>query len=286
MVTTHAIDVHPVNSAQLDAWDGNEGRFWAEHAEQFDRAVVRYDAPLFDAAAIGPTDRVLDIGCGSGGTSRSAARRAPQGSVVGVDLSAAMLEAGRGAAAVEGLTGVKFLQADAQIHAFRPGAFDVVVSRTGGMFFGDPVAAWANIGRALRPGGRLAMLAWQPLDANEWITAIRTALATGRTLPAPPPEAPGPFAFGEPDRVRGVLGAAGFADVEVHGLTEPMWFGADAEQAVAFVLGVSGWMLDGLDDDGRARALAALRRTVGEHSGPDGIEFGSAMWLVTARRRA
>ena len=284
MVTLHDIPVHPTNRSQLEAWDGPEGAYWAQRADDFDRAVARYQERLLDAAAFRPGDRVVDIGCGSGQTSRDAARRAPQGSVLGLDLSAAMLDIARRSAAAEGLTNVRFERADAQVHPFEPASADVVVSRTGGTFFGDLAAAWTNIGRALEPGGRLAMLTWQPVQANEWMSEIGSALAAGRPIPLPPPGTPGPFAFGDPATARDVLTRAGFGSIEQAALTEPMWFGADADAAVPFILGVSGWMLDGLDDDARAAALAALRRTVEAHTGAGGVEFGSATWLITARR--
>lgn len=284
MVTMQERPVHPTNRSQLEAWDGDEGSFWAEHADHFDRAVARYQRPLLDAAALGPADRVLDIGCGSGQTSRDAARRAPRGSVLGVDLSSAMLDVARRAADAEGLANVRFEQCDAQVHTFEPGSMDVALSRSGGTFFGDPVAAWANVGRALRPQGRLAMTAWQPIAANEWITEIGAALSADRPVPLPPPGMPGPFAFADPDTARDALTAAGFTAIEVRSLTEPMWFGRSVEDACAFILGASGWMLEGLDDEDRAGALTALRRTVEAHAGDDGVEFGSAAWLVTAGR--
>jgi SAM-dependent methyltransferase len=283
MVTTHTPEVSPTNREQLTAWDGEEGTYWAAHADHFDRAVARYQEDLLAAAAIRADDRVLDIGCGTGRTSRDAARRAAAGTVLGVDLSAAMLAVARSAAADEGLENVRFEQADAQIHPFDAGSFDVVISRTGGTFFGDPDAAYRNLARALRRGGRLAMLVWQPIPANEWISEIGTALAAGRRLPLPPLDAPGPFAFGDPSRVRAVLSRAGFSDVDVQPRTAPMWFGTDVEDALAFILGVAGWMADGLDDAARERAVADLRDRVTAHAGDDGVEFGSATWLVTAR---
>jgi SAM-dependent methyltransferase len=284
MVTVSTPEIAPGNQNQLTAWDGEEGGYWAEHADRFDRGVARYQQPLLDAAAIQPTDRVLDIGCGSGRTSLDAAHRAPSGTVLGVDLSAAMLEVARRTATAEGLANVRFAQVDAQVHPFEPGSFDVAVSRTGGMFFADPLAAYANIVRALRPGGRLALLVWQPLAANEWIREIGGSLAAGRPVPLPPPEAPGPFAFGDPDRARGILTGAGFEGIEVDGLAEPMWFGRDPDDAMGFILGLMSWMLEGLDAEGRERAMADLRRTLEQHTGADGVEFGSATWLITARR--
>ncbi|MGY1605796.1 methyltransferase domain-containing protein [Geodermatophilus sp. SYSU D00700] len=276
------VDVHPANAAQLTAWDGDQGAYWAAQADRFDRSIARYDAAFLAAADLHPGDRVLDVGCGTGRTTREAARRT--GSALGVDLSSAMLGVARRRAAEEGLTGVRFEQADAQVAAFPPAGFDVAISRTGAMFFADPVAALANVGRALVPGGRLVLLVWQALEANEWMTEILGALAAGRPLPAPPPGAPGPFSLADPGRIREVLTAAGHRQVEIEGLAEPEWFGADPDDAQTFVLGLAGWLLEGLDDAARERAVADLRGRLEAHAGPDGVEFASAAWLVTAVR--
>ena len=276
--------VHPGNAAQLRAWDGDEGRRWVTHADVLERSTAGYDAALWEAAALTPADRVLDVGCGTGSTTRAAARQASAGTVLGVDLSGPMLEVARHRAAAEGLANVSFLQADAQVHPFPEASVDVVVSRTGAMFFADPVAAFTNLARALRPGGRLALLVWQGADRNEWFGAFTTALAAGREPPAPPPGAPGPFAFADPARVREVLTAAGLAEVAVAGHEQPEWFGPGAAAAQDLVLGLLGWLLDGLDESGRAAATAALRDTLTAHEQPDGVWFASAAWLVTARR--
>ena len=282
MVAPRSVDVDPGNAAQLGAWDGAQGAYWAAQADRFDRAVARYDEPFLAAAGLRPGDRVLDVGCGTGRTTRDAARIT--GSAVGVDLSSAMLDVARRRAAEEGLTGVRFEQADAQVAAFPPAGFDVAISRTGAMFFADPVAALANVGGALVPGGRLVLLVWQALEANEWMTEILGALAAGRPLPAPPPDAPGPFSLADPGRIRAVLTAAGHRQVEVEGLAEPEWWGADADDALTFVLGFAGWLLDGLDDAARRAALDDLHRRLADHRTDDGVELGSAAWLVTARR--
>src|SRR5688572_17501985 len=228
MAATNAVPVDSSNAAQLRAWDGDEGEYWADNAEYFDRSVAVYHERLLAVAAIGEGDRVLDVGCGTGQTTRDAARAASTGSALGVDLSSRMLDCARRRAADEGVTNVAFAQADAQIHPFDPGAYDVAISRTAAMFFGDHVAAFTNIGRALRPGGRLVLVTWQPLPGNEWIREISSALAAGRDLPVPPPDAPGPFSLSDPDRVRGLLATAGFVDVELDGATGGMWFGNDA----------------------------------------------------------
>ena len=152
------------------------------------------------------------------------------------------------------------------------------------MFFGDPAAAYANIARALRPGGRLALAVWQARSENEWFTAFTSALAAGRDLPAPPPDAPHPFSMSDPDRVVRRLAAAGFDDVVVTGVRGPMTFGADARDAYDFVLGQLGWLVADLDETRRAAALGALMQTMQEHDSGEGVRFGSAMWLIAARR--
>ncbi|HEX6514402.1 MAG TPA: class I SAM-dependent methyltransferase [Nocardioidaceae bacterium] len=286
MSDSTTLQVHPTNVEQGRAWDGGEGAYWAEHARRFDDALAHYHPVLMAQAGIGKTARVLDIGCGTGQTTRDAARTAHRGSALGVDLSARMLEVARETARREGLANTSFLQADAQSYAFVPESFDAAISRTGTMFFGDPVAAFGNIARALRAGAPLTMLVWQPLERNEWIRAIVTALAAGRDLPVPPPDQPGPFALSDPVRVRTLLTAAGLEEPELTALDGPMWFGDDAEDANRFVLGLQGWMLEDLDEATRARAQRALRDTLQAHETAAGVRFESAMWLVrTARRR-
>lgn len=274
--------VAPENTEQARAWDGDEGDYWARHADKFDAALTHYMPRFIEVAGIRPADDVLDIGCGTGQTTLDVARTAHH--VLGIDLSARMLDVARRRAADRGVTNVHFEQGDAQVHDFPAQSFDAMVSRTGTMFFGDPQAAFANIASALRPGARSTQLVWQRLADNEWVTAFNTAMAAGRDLPAPPPGAPNPFAFGDPDRLRAVLESAGWIDVHVEGLQAPMWFGPTADEASAFIGGLLAWMLEGLDEAAKQRALADLHRTMADHEGPDGVVFASATWLVTALR--
>jgi SAM-dependent methyltransferase len=284
MTRTNAVPVDSSNIEQLHAWDGHEGEYWAANAEYFDRAVAPYHERLLATATIGERDHVLDVGCGTGQTTRDAARAASAGSALGVDLSSRMLDHARRRATAEGLSNVTFVQADAQIHAFEPGAYDVAISRTGATFFGDHGAAFRNIGRALRSGGRLVLVTWQPPPGNEWIRKIAGTLAGGRVLPVSPPEAPGPFALSDPERVRILLTSTGFDDVELAGTTAGMWFGNNADDAHRFALGLMGWMLEGLDDAHRARAVDALHATMTAHETSDGVLFGSAAWTIRATR--
>ena len=188
MTATNAVPVDSSNIDQLRAWNGDEGEYWADHAEYFDRSIAAHHERLLAVAAIGERDRVLDVGCGTGQTTRDAGRAASAGSAFGVDLSSRMLDYARRHAAYECLTNVTFAQADAQIHPFERAEYDVAISRTAAMFFGDQAAAFTNIGLALRSGGRLILTTWQPLTGNEWIREISGALAAGRALPMPPPD--------------------------------------------------------------------------------------------------
>jgi SAM-dependent methyltransferase len=241
---------------------------------------------LLASARVAPADHVLDVGCGCGESTRDAARAARDGRALGVDLSARMLDRAQERAAAEGLTNVEFVQADAQVHPFPGEAFDLAMSRFGAMFFGDPVAAYTNIARALRPQGRLALLVWQSLAENEWLQVLRAALAAGRDLPVPPTGAPGPFGLADPDTDRRILGAAGFADVAFEDVREPVWIGRDAADAFAFAreIGMARALVRDLDGATVARALGALADALASHETPDGVLLDSAAWLVTARR--
>jgi SAM-dependent methyltransferase len=168
------------------------------------------------------------------------------------------------------------------VYAFEPASFDVAVSRMGCMFFGDPVTAFRNIGRALRPGGRLAVTVWQEVAANKWITAIDDALGEA---PAEETEqetgyTPGPFSMADPALCASFLQRAGFDAITVEPLDIPLLFGT-VEQAQRFL---ATWMDDDLDEEGRAKATASLHQLLVENTTPDGVVLPSATWLVTARR--
>ena len=274
------------NVEMAQAWDGEEGERWAEYAERYEAAGARTWKRFLDRALVQPGDDVLDVGCGTGSSTRDVARQVAPGRVLGIDLSSRMLERARRRCADEGLSNVAFEQADAQVHPFDPEAFDVAISSFGVMFFADPVAAFTNIGRALRPGGRLAVLTWRDLRGNPWVTTIRDALAAGRALPEPPPDAPGPFGLARPDHVRAVLGGAGFTEVGLEPVDEPVWLGRDGEDAWSFVrtMGIVKGLSADLDADARERAFAEVRSVLSGATGADGVLLPSAAWLVTARR--
>ena len=272
------------NEEQLEFWDGPDGTHWAEHEERYNAAMTRYAREFFDSARIETADNVLDIGCGSGETSRQAAKIASGGRVLGLDLSSAMLDLARRRAKEEHLSNVTFEQADAQTYTFAGERFDCAISRVGAMFFGDPSAAFANIRGALLPGGRLTLLVWQGLEGNEWLGALREALALERALPTPPVSVPGPFGLADPEFGREVLGAAGFGDIQLKPVAQPFKFGTDVDNAYDFVtsLGFTRGMLEPLSSEEKGRALQQLREVMVAHDEGDGVWFGSSAWLITA----
>ena len=235
-------------------------------------------------ATTGPSVPITSARQCPGQTTLDAARIAVRGSALGVDLSSQTLEIARRSAEAKYLKNIRFEQLDTQSHRFDADLFDVAISHAGAMFFGDPDAAFTNIAHALRPGGRLTLLVWQPLAENEWIREIRAAFAVGRDLPMPPPDAPGPFSLSDPMRVEQILCAAGFTKPQFESIAEPMSFGNDVDGAFDFICGMSGWMLDNLVPDDRDRALANLRTTLGNHQSDNGVTFGSSTWFITTER--
>ena len=195
-----------------------------------------------------------------------------------------MLNVARSRAAREGLTNVRFERADAQVHPFEPQAVDLVVSVFGTMFFDDAVAAFRNFRGALAADGRLAILVWRELARNEWVFAVREALAAGRQLPEPPRDAPGPFSFADPDRVREIVEAGGFRDVRFQAVDEPADLGVDLDEAYAFVrdLGITHGLLNDLDEPTSRRALDSLKDALSRRATPEVVLLGASSWLVTA----
>jgi SAM-dependent methyltransferase len=275
------------NLEQAEAWDGEEGLRWTLDEERYAVSSAGHTGHLLRAAAIEPDHRVLDVGCGCGATTRRAAGLAARGAALGVDRSEQMLTRARQRAAEHGIANVTFLQADAQVHPFEPSSFDVVISKYGAMFFSDPVAAFTNINRAAGPAARLALLAWQELRLNVWVTEVRAALAAGRELPEPPRNAPGPFGLARPDHVRSVLDRAGWTDVQLTEIAEPVWLGRDPEDAFTFVsqMGMTLGLLNGLDQAARDDAVLRLRTMLSNVATDAGVALPSRSWLIEARSR-
>jgi SAM-dependent methyltransferase len=252
----------------------------------YDAELRAHHEHLRAAFGIAPGDEVLDVGCGAGLTTREAGHASAPGRVVGVDVSEPMLERARERTAAEGLDNVSYLLGDAQRTAFAPARFDLAISRFGLMFFSDPVAALTNIASALRPQGRLAALVWQPRERNEWALAIAAALGHP---PSPPPPAPDPFSLGDAAATTALLERAGFEDVRLEDVDEPVFYGHDVDAVLDVIRGFDGTRaaLAAMTRDDAAAAIDRLRATIeGHHHADQGVVFAARSWLVTARRRA
>jgi SAM-dependent methyltransferase len=275
------------SEALTDGALGRRGSAASPHA-----SVVDYDAELrlhnerlrrsYD---LGPHDHVLDIGCGAGQTTRDAARLAVAGSVVGVDVSASMIERARRLTEAAGLHNVTFELADAQVQRFAAERFDVAISRFGTMFFADPFAAFTNIARAMRPRGRLVMMVWQDHLRNEWSVSIQEALEDDGDEPGAPPGS-NPFSLANPATTTRILETAGFYDVTYTDVHEPVYYGPDVAAALEWVRHFScvNVKLRSSDAASRARTRKRLRRTLAAHASEDGVWFDSRAWIVAARR--
>ncbi|MBO9662228.1 class I SAM-dependent methyltransferase [Dokdonella sp.] len=253
-------------------------------ADFYDAELARHQRHLGAAAGVGRRDRVLDIGCGAGQTTREAARAAVEGEALGVDTSAPMLAIARQRGIEEGLRNVTFEQGDAQVHAFPSARFDVCISRFGVMFFADPAAAFANIARALKPGARLAWMVWQSQERNAWSVAVRLALAPETAASA---GTPATFSLGDPAVVTTLLTSAGFASIGFTEVREPVFYGPDVDAAFEAVSGFQ-FVREALarTDEPPGAMSRRLRDVLEAHRSAEGVLFDSRAWIVTASRAA
>jgi SAM-dependent methyltransferase len=253
-----------------------------------DRVMAPVADALLAAAALQAGEAVLDVGCGGGATTFLAADAVgPRGSVCGVDVTAAMLDVARTRLKTSKLTNIELVEADAQAHPFA-GSFDVAISRFGTMFFEDPVGAFANVATALRPGGRLCIATWQPLEMNEWLVIPGATLLRWITLPDLSGGGPGMFAQSEPDIVAGILEAAGYTGIAVQHVRVALPLGADPDDALDHLAdtGVGRAALDAVPEPQRPAAMAAVRAALADCTDASGVRLGAAIWIITANRAA
>lgn len=275
------------NAEQIEFWNSAEANHWVRHRDRYDGMLAPFTAAVIERAALGGDTCVLDVGCGTGFTTCEAAQRAPDGTTLGIDVSAPMIAAARRRAGDDGVANVDFLVADAQVARFEPEC-DVLMSRFGVMFFDDPVAAFTNLRGALRPGGHVAFACWRPMLENEWMAVPCMAALAHVAPPAPPdPAAPGPFAFGDRDRLAEILADAGYHNVAIEPFDTPVALagGGTVTEAVAFIrsTGMGRLLLADPDDPGVAAAIDAIHGALEPHATGQGVTLGAATWLVTAR---
>ena len=253
-----------------------------DRTDFYDAELRRHDACFRAVLKVGPRDRVLDIGCGAGQSTREAARAATEGSVVGVDISEEMLQIARRRSAEEGLQNVAFELANAQDHTFPAAHFDLCISRFGTMFFVDPVAAFTNIARAMRPDAGLVLMVWQGRERNEWSTAIQGALAAENP---PSANAPAAFSLGDRAATTRLLTATGFASIGFAEVHEPVFYGPNVDAACEAIVAL---FLAKDESTGKNTASEETRRRLRvllqAHLTAEGVLFDSRAWIVTARK--
>lgn len=273
-------------------WNEVAGPRWVGRQAAQEARNVEMLALLLAAAQAKPGEHVLDIGCGTGVTTQPYAEAVgPSGHVTAVDIAQPMLDAARQRIDAAGLGNVTLLLADAQVHPFPPGAFDLLTSRLGVMFFADPVAAFSNLIRALRPGsGRLCMAVWAPLAENvHWQIPLDIAVRHLGPPAAQPAHTPGPHAFGDRDYLHGILRAAGFADIAI----EAKHFHIRGENAAGMaehvgLFGAVQRLMDakGADEATRRAIVKDTETAFAAYATPDGVRLPAAFLLVTGRRPA
>ena len=273
-----------VNAEQAEDWNGASGQEFIEQRERHELMLGGLRARLLAAARIQDGENVLDVGCGCGETTILAARAAGRGHALGADFSRIQVAEARRLAARAGVANARFEVADAQVHPFRAGSFDVVLSSFGVMFFDDPAAAFGNLRKALRRGGRLAFASWRTRAENPVFTtgfAEAAAVLGLREMPAPGAA----FSLADTGQMAALLSGAGFGGIEFARADEPMLIGRDVDDVLEYerTSPTATEILAGLSPAQAAALTRQVRDRLVAHAAPGGVTMPGAAWLVTAQ---
>jgi SAM-dependent methyltransferase len=276
------------NAAQIEFWNGPTGQRWTRLQKQIEDNLRPFTDAVLQSLAPQPGERIADIGCGAGDTTLALAERVQgHGFVLGVDVSRPLLQRATARAANTPEYPVRFVEADAAAHAFERGAFDALFSRFGVMFFADPAAAFANMRRALKPGGRLAFACWRDRRENPWVTLpVAAARQHLSEMPPPPgPDEPGPFSFADSARIQRILTSAGFAEIKCEKFDPMLTYGDGARTAADYLtqMGPVGSVLQDHPEALRQRVADTLAGMLESKREPGDLRLAAAVWIVTAR---
>jgi SAM-dependent methyltransferase len=270
---------------QAKLWNGTAGSAWVEAQDVLDRLYKPFENLLVDAVtAAGSRSRVLDVGCGTGGTTIAIARHlGPASQCLGVDISEPMIAAARARSERERVPS-QFVVANAQTYAFEPASLDTIVSRFGVMFFDDSVAAFANLRRAATDDAVLRVITWRKPEDNAFMTtAERAALPLLPTLPPRKPDAPGQFAFANDQRVANILRESGWADVDIQPIDVECTMPEPALVPYLTRFGPVGRVFGDLDEETRSRVIATARAACDPYVHGNEVRFIAGCWMVSAR---
>ena len=287
MANSEAPAGHAGNADQIAYWNGPSGQRWTDRQELQDRMLAPVLDVLIDRAKPAPGEHILDVGCGCGATTVAFAEKAgASGQVLGIDISGPMLDRAR-QRAPNGAP-VAFQLADATVHPFPSAAFDLLTSRFGVMFFADPTQSFANLRKAVKPGGRMAFACWREPRVNSWMMVpLQAAYKHVPKLPQLGPEDPGPFSFASEERVHRVLGGAGFAHIAMEPcdlrLDIAVGRGLDAAAQSALEIGPVHRVLDGQSSEVVATVKASIQETLTPYVKGTSVELPAGIWIVTAR---
>lgn len=267
---------------QAAYWNGPGGQGWLASYRRIERSIAAFSEELLRTAAAQPGERVIDIGCGTGATTTALASAVgPSGHVLAVDISETLIEAARS----QHLGNATFIAGDAATHLFDAASYDLVFSRFGVMFFGEPVAAFRSFRQALRPAGRLVFLCWRTAPENPWgAVPLRAAIPFLPPMARPGPEDPGQYSFGDRSRVERILKEAGFAEPSFRPIDRPVFLGPTLAEILdnAGRYGPLARAFAGVEPAAIAKAKAAIAAALEPHLGPDGVFLPGACWLVSA----
>jgi ubiquinone/menaquinone biosynthesis C-methylase UbiE len=292
------------NARQIEFWNGPAGKEWSLNQARIDLAFAPLTKALIEAAKPRAGETIIEIGCGCGDLSLALSPPlGPDGKILGLDVSTPMLARAKARAceaAAPHLAQTEFISADATDYAFDP-IGDLIISRFGVMFFADPLAAFKNIGRGLKPGGRLAILCWCSLEENFWVTHLFDAVSD--LAPKPEPalpaaasfEEPGPYAFANQQRICGLLEKAGFTQVRARRITAELQLGEAPAEArdknsaavedalvLALQLGPIGALMRNADPDLQVLIKQRVQSRLANCVTNGRIELEAACWLYEA----
>jgi SAM-dependent methyltransferase len=280
---TPAKSIAQLAAEQAAHWNGPGGQNWLKAQARLDHLMAEITRGVLALANAQPGEKAIDVGCGSGVTASALATSVgPEGHVLGVDISRPLIDA----ALTRRLSNATFVVADAGAHPFEAVSADLIFSRFGVMFFADPVAAFTNLRRALKPSGRLAFVCWRPPQDNPWsLVPVKAAAPFLPPMPRPGPEEPGQFAFGDAARVERILKGAGFTGLAIEPLDVSIWMGRDPADVVANAgrFGPLARPLAEAEPAAAARAKAAIIEALAPHATKEGVSLPGACWLVSAK---
>jgi ubiquinone/menaquinone biosynthesis C-methylase UbiE len=279
--------MHEKNADQIAYWNGPGGQNWISRQATQDILLRPISEILHGVAAAAKGERIIDIGCGCGGTTFELARRVgSEGSVLGLDISAPMLDYAR--EHVPRDLKVEFVQADATVYPFQPASADMLFSRFGVMFFADPTTSFTNMRKVVKPGGRVVFACWREPRANGWMMIpLQAVYQHVPKMPQLGPEDPGPFSFGSEERVRRILSGAGLTNIELKqhdlALDIALGRGLDGAANAAIAFGPASRALDGHPDSVRAAAVQSVREALAKYEKGGKIALPASIWIVSAR---